>query len=104
MEATGGNKSEAARRLGITRKTLHKKLKAFTLVELLVLAVVRTLAPVLVAIRALVRAPAGVPVPGSRWVSPASPVPQSVPLGVVIGWGLSCNPPATTRPTINLPT
>jgi two-component system response regulator HydG len=29
LEATGGNKSETARRLGITRRTLHKKLKAY---------------------------------------------------------------------------
>lgn len=29
LSLTGGNKSETARRLGITRKTLHKKLKAY---------------------------------------------------------------------------
>ncbi|MCK5194669.1 MAG: sigma-54-dependent Fis family transcriptional regulator, partial [Desulfobulbaceae bacterium] len=29
LEACGGNKSETARRLGVTRKTLHKKLKKY---------------------------------------------------------------------------
>jgi two-component system response regulator HydG len=29
LQAAGGNKSETARRLGITRRTLHKKLKAY---------------------------------------------------------------------------
>jgi two-component system response regulator HydG len=29
MKATGGNKSETARRLGINRKTLHRKLKDY---------------------------------------------------------------------------
>lgn len=29
LEASGGNKSEASRRLGITRRTLHKKLKKY---------------------------------------------------------------------------
>jgi len=31
LRATGGNKSEAARRLGITRRTLHLKLKRYGL-------------------------------------------------------------------------
>jgi two-component system response regulator HydG len=29
LDLTNGNKSEAARRLGITRRTLHKKLKVY---------------------------------------------------------------------------
>ncbi len=29
LEASGGNKSETARKLGINRKTLHKKLKNY---------------------------------------------------------------------------
>jgi two-component system response regulator HydG len=29
LEVAGGNKSETARRLGITRRTLHKKLKKY---------------------------------------------------------------------------
>lgn len=33
LEAAGGNKSETARRLGITRRTLHKKLKKYGLME-----------------------------------------------------------------------
>ena len=33
LEACGGNKSETSRRLGITRKTLHKKLKKYGLMQ-----------------------------------------------------------------------
>jgi two-component system response regulator HydG len=33
LDAAGGNKSEAARRLGITRRTLHKKLKKYGLMD-----------------------------------------------------------------------
>ena len=33
LEAAGGNKSETARRLGITRRTLHKKLKKYGLMD-----------------------------------------------------------------------
>ena len=30
LDSAGGNKSEAARRLGVTRRTLHKKLKKYS--------------------------------------------------------------------------
>jgi two-component system response regulator HydG len=33
LDASGGNKSEAARRLGITRRTLHKKLKKYGVMD-----------------------------------------------------------------------
>ncbi|WP_027357725.1 sigma-54-dependent transcriptional regulator [Desulforegula conservatrix] len=33
LERTGGNKSEASRRLGITRKTLHKKLREYGIAD-----------------------------------------------------------------------
>lgn len=33
LKSAGGNKSEAARRLGITRRTLHKKLKKYGVME-----------------------------------------------------------------------
>lgn len=33
LDRTGGNKSEASRRLGITRKTLHKKLKEYGITD-----------------------------------------------------------------------